>query len=109
MHTKIELYLAKSLFGFDIIELTGPKQENKRVIGRLMNLDPLVEYIHLSQDYVPTCVRKDGSRFKVPLCESVHVYTKDRLYFSVGGTKEYYVEIKEGSGPNKYAPIRSEN
>ena len=106
---RIEFYLIKSLFGFDALHTPNGNPKNGHIIGRFLNLDPLVEYLHLSNDYTPICMRKDGKIFRVPLGETVHVFTKDRLYFQGEKNTTYYVEINAGKGTEKYIPTVSEN
>lgn len=69
----------------------------------------LVEYLHLAQDYVPTCKRKDGVEFKVPLSETVHMFNGDRLYFRATYNNRDYLEIRTNGDTEKYMPIVSEN
>ena len=56
-----QFYRVDSLFGYDIFKAEEGNSENTQLIGILLSLDTLVEYIHLSQDDVPTCFRKDGT------------------------------------------------
>lgn len=109
MIDNIELYCVNSTLGYDIIRAPEGKLENAQIIGRLLNLDSLVEYIHLSQDDVSICVRKDGTSFRVPQGETVHIFTQDRLYFPNGTNHKYWVEIRGKRDSNNDTPIRSDN
>lgn len=106
---KIEYYLMKSLFGFDVLRTSNGNPKDRQVIGRLLDLNPLVEYLHLAKNYAPTCKRKDGIEFRVPLGETVHMFNGDRLYFLGNDKTRNYVEIKASGDNEKYMPIVSEN
>ena len=106
---RIEFYLIKSLFGFDALHTPNGNPKDGQIIGRFLNLDPLVEYLHLSNNYIPLCMRKDGKIFRVGLGETVHIFNKDRLYFQGDDNKTYPMGIKAGKGPEKYMPTVSPN
>ena len=78
MNEEIDFFLVKSLFGFDVIKTPDKNPENGEKIGALINLGPLLGYIHYLSDYVPTCVRDSGHTFKVPVAEFIHVLNNDR-------------------------------